>query len=318
MSDGGGEPTLVADQPHHRLWVGVALVAGFLSLLVAALWRVPREHAALSDIARQALTVAIPHWHTLEPVNEVVYGSRGFDTFGETFLLLAAVIAIGVVSRSRERRQGFIGESLAGRREQAEFDPRVARGPEDNQASSAEKAEQGRTRGPRTPDAEPLGSPFPERAEGMSVVVRGAVRFVTPILLVIGLYVVAWGYSPGGGFPGGAVILGVVLLAYVAFGYRRVAPIVRPAVVEPIEMAGALAIVVLGLLGLALAGSFFTNFLSLGQTQTIPSGGLLQAFSVSELVEVATGLTLAVFGLLTMTDDWTLHEGSAGAGKRGR
>jgi multicomponent Na+:H+ antiporter subunit B len=148
----------------------------------------------------------------------------------------------------------------------------------------------------------------------MTVVVRGAVRVVAPLLLVIGLYVVAWGYSPGGGFPGGAVVLGVVLLAYVAYGYRRIERIVRPGVIEPLEMAGALAIVVLGLLGLALAGSFTANFLPLGQVETIPSGGLLQAFSVSELVEVGTGLTLAVFGLLGMTHDWTDDEDSKSGG----
>ena len=60
------------------------------------------------------MTVAIPKWHTLEPVNEVVYGTRGFDTFGETFLLLAAVVGIGMITRSREARRGFIGEEVAG------------------------------------------------------------------------------------------------------------------------------------------------------------------------------------------------------------
>ena len=44
-------------------------------------------------IARYALEIALPQWHITEPVNEVVYGTRGFDTFGETFLLLAAVVS---------------------------------------------------------------------------------------------------------------------------------------------------------------------------------------------------------------------------------
>jgi multicomponent Na+:H+ antiporter subunit B len=283
----------------------LVLVGCVTVLFGAALWSLPREHARLLAVARQALDVALPHWHTLEPVNEVVYGTRGFDTFGETFILLSAVIGIGLVSRAREPRRGFIGEEVAGARERRQDDPPRARGRSETQADQAEREEQGSKRGPRTPDREPLGSPFPERAEGMSVVVRGAVRVVAPLLLVIGLYVVAWGYSPGGGFPGGAVVLGVVLLAYVAFGYRRIERVVRPGVVEPLEMAGALAIVVLGLLGLAFAGSFLASFLPLGQAETIPSGGILQAFSVSELVEVGTGLTLAVFGLLGMTHDWT-------------
>ena len=47
-------------------------------------------------------------------------------------------------------------------------------------------------------------------------------------------------------------------------------------------MAGALAVVVIALLGLVLAGSFLANFLpSARNPETIPSGGLLQAFSAA-------------------------------------
>jgi multicomponent Na+:H+ antiporter subunit B len=35
---------------------------------------------------------------------------------------------------------------------------------------------------------------------------------------------------------------------------------------------------------------------------------VLQAFSGSELIEVASGLTLAVFGLLGMRHDWASDE----------
>jgi multicomponent Na+:H+ antiporter subunit B len=281
------------------------VVLGLAVLLGAAVWQIPREHAPLPALAREAMTVAIPQWHTLEPVNEVVYGTRGFDTFGETFLLLAAVVGIGLLSRGREPRRGFIGEELAGAREQRASDPKEREGAAEREAGEAEAEEQGSRRGPDTPDAEPLGSPAPETAQAMTVVVRGAVRVMAPVLAVIGLYLVAWGYSPGGGFPAGGVLLGIVLLAYVSLGYRRIEGVVRPGVIEPIELVGALAIVVLGLLGLVLKGSFSANFLPLGQVQTIPSGGILQVFSASELVEVATGLTLAVFGLLGMAHDWS-------------
>jgi multicomponent Na+:H+ antiporter subunit B len=299
------ESALLDKEPEHRRGVGLLLVAGLAVLFGAAIWGLPREHAGLPPVARQALTVAIPDWHTLEPVNEVVYGTRGFDTFGETFLLLAAVVGIGVITRGREPRRGFIGEEAAGAREQEEDDPKTTSNAERQMARHAEDEEQGRDRAPDTPDVEPLGTPGPEQARGMTVVVRGAVRVVAPVLAISGLYLVAWGYSPGGGFPGGAVLLGVLLFAYVAFGYRRIQAVVRPGVVEPIEMLGALAIIVIGVLGLILKGSFSANFLPLGRLGTIPSGGILQLFSGAELVEVATGLTLAVFGLLGMMHDWT-------------
>jgi multicomponent Na+:H+ antiporter subunit B len=143
----------------------------------------------------------------------------------------------------------------------------------------------------------------------MTVVVRGAVRVVSAVLLIVGVYLVAWGYSPGGGFPGGAVIAGVILLVYVGFGYRKVRKVVRPEVIEPLELGGALLIVLIESLGLVLKGSFSANFLPAGAVQTLQSGGVLQAFSGSELIEVSTGLTLAIFGLLSMGHDWSERDG---------
>src|SRR5581483_10138053 len=93
-------------EPHHRRAVGLVLLALVTLALGATVWGLPRELAPLPAVAREALTTAQPKWHTLEPVNEVVYGSRGFDTFGETFLLLAAVVGIGLVARHREARRG--------------------------------------------------------------------------------------------------------------------------------------------------------------------------------------------------------------------
>ena len=130
----------------------------------------------------------------------------------------------------------------------------------------------------------------------MSVVVRGAVRAATPILAVTGCYLVAWGYSPGGGFPGGAVALGVVMLAYAGFGRRRLHSVLRPGLLETLEMAGA---------ALIIKGSFSANWLPLEPPATIRSGGVAQLFSAGELVEVGTGLTIAVFALLAMSHDWS-------------
>jgi multicomponent Na+:H+ antiporter subunit B len=300
---------LTEREPAHRPRLGLALTAGVVVLLGVAVAAEPREHAPLPAIARYAVAIALTRWHTTEPVNEIVYGTRGFDTFGETFLLLAAVIGISTITRGKEPRRGFIGEEVAGRHEQAEDDPPRGDDASQQEARLAESQEQSeRGHAPITPDDEMLGAAGPERAEAMTVIVRGAARVASPLLLITGIYLVAWGYSPGGGFPAGGVVLGVVLLAYVAYGYKKVRRVVRPDVVEPLEMAGALAIFLVELLGLILKGSFSANWLPLGPQQTIQSGGILQAFSGSELIEVGTGLTLAVFGLLGMGHDWTPDE----------
>jgi multicomponent Na+:H+ antiporter subunit B len=297
----------VGPEPKRRPWLALLLAAGVGAALATAYLNIPRETAKLPAVAREAMEVALPRWHITEPVNEVVYGTRGFDTFGETFLLLAAVVSVVVLTRRREPRHGFIGEHEIANKEQADIDPRVERlSDSERLARRAEQAEQpDETRKRRaTPDDDGLGAPGPERAQAMSVVVRTATRLATPVLAVAGCYLVAWGFSPGGGFPAGAVVLGVVLLLYAGFGMRRIRRVVEQRLVEVVELAGAAAIIVVELLGLALEGSFGANFLPLGPPQTIRSGGILQLFSGSELVEVATGLTLAVFSLLAMAHDW--------------
>lgn len=305
----------VEGEPKHRVAVGFVLTGGMAAALIAAVAGIPREHAALPEVARQALEVALPAWKLLEPVNEVVYGTRGFDTFGETFLLLAAVMSVVVLARPREPRRGYFGEDVAGLREQAQVDPHPPSGGEQQEARAAESSESGDSpeqghggKRPETPDAEPLGTRGRERAEAMSVVVRGAVRAATPILAVTGGYLVAWGFSPGGGFPGGAVALGVVMLVYAGFGRRRLHAALRPGVLETLEMAGAALIILTEALGLILKGSFSANWLPLEPQGTIRSGGVAQLFSAGELVEVGTGLTIAVFALLAMSHDWSPDE----------
>jgi multicomponent Na+:H+ antiporter subunit B len=301
-------------EPHHRRWLGALLVAGVAVALGTAMAGIPREHAALPAVARYALAVALPKWGLTEPVNEVVYGTRGFDTFGETFLLLAAVISVMVITRSREPRRGYFGESLAGQREQEQADPPDEPDSGEQAADAADRREAAAD-GPATPDATPLGRPAPETAQAMTVVVRTAIRVALPILATGGCYLVAEGYSPGGGFPGGAVLLGVLLLAYAGFGRRRVAAVVRPGLLEGLEMAGAVVIIVTEVLGLVLKGSFSANWLPLAAPQTIVSGGIAQLFSGGELIEVGTGLAVAIFALIGMRHDWAPDEGH-GDGER--
>ncbi|MBR7828005.1 sodium:proton antiporter [Actinospica sp. MGRD01-02] len=301
---------IVADrEPRHRLWLGLVLTLGTAVALGAAYLAAPRENAPLPSAATYALVTALPDWKLLEPVNEVVYGSRGFDTFGETFLLLAAVVSIVVLTRPREPRRGYFGEHTAGEREQQEVDPDERVDEEERATRAADTREQGKiSSGPEDPDSAPLGAHGPERAESLTVVTRTAIRVAAPILAVTGCYLVAWGYSPGGGFPGGAVLLGVLLLAYAGFGRRRIARVARPGLLETAEMAGALLIIGTELLGLVLVGSFSGNWLPLAEPGTIRSGGIVQLFSVGELIEVGTGLSIAVLGVLSISRDWAPDE----------
>ena len=286
----------------HRPLVAAALTCGVAAVFIVAFVRLHREDAALPAIARQALEMALPRWKTTEPVNEIVYGTRAFDTFAETFLLLAAVVAVTLLARGREQRHEYVGESAAARAEQSRFDPHSSAG--SRGARAAELAESPGTERPYEADHAPLGTPGPERSAQMTVVVRIAARTAAVVLAVAGVYLAAWGYAPGGGFPAGAVLAGVAVLLYAALGYRAIGRVVRPRLLESLEPAGAAAIIAVELLGLLLKGSFTANWVALAEPQTIRSGGVLQLFSGSELVEVATGLTIAIFALLGMRHEW--------------
>jgi multicomponent Na+:H+ antiporter subunit B len=294
----------------RRPAVGWILAGSTVVLLGVAAADLPREGAALPDIARQALTSALPQWRTTEPVSEIVYGTRAFDTFGETFLLLAAVVSVLLLARHRERRHEYFGEEEAGREEQQYENPgdepvgaaqRAARVADEREES--DEPENGP--GPPTPDAEPIGSTALESAQSMTVVVRVAVRTVLPFLTIAGAYLFMQGYSPGGGFPAGVVAAGLVLLTYAGFGYRRVARLARPGPLEVLELVGAVLVIIVLSLGLVLDGSFGANWLPLAPERTLRSGGTLQAFSVAELIEVGTGLTIVIFSILAIRHDWT-------------
>lgn len=286
----------IRDEPHvragwHRPWVGGPLILAVGVVLAVGLVAVPREGAALPVIARHAMQIALPVWGQAEVVSEVVYGSRGFDTFGETFLLLGAVVAVLTLARPREPRAEYVGEASAGRKAQRRLDPKEQESQDERQARTAEQGEESEASTAR-----------------MSVVVRVAVRATLPFLAVAGVYIAAWGYTPGGGFPAGAALLGVVLLAYAALGHRAVRHFARPSLLEPAELLGAMVIVLLGLAGLVAHGSMFANVIPLAQPLTILAGGNEQLYSGAELLEVATGLTIATFSLLGMRREWTVND----------
>jgi multicomponent Na+:H+ antiporter subunit B len=292
------------EEPLHRRWLGLVVAIALLGCLLLAVLHIPRGDNALPHVARRAMVDSLPAFGTTEPVSAVVYGFRAMDTFGETFLLLAAVLSVSVIARPHERRRGFVGEERAGTAEQEEVDPAERETSDQRVARQAEETEEGARKAPGLPDDEPVGSPAPEPAQAMTAVTRLAVRLALPLLAVAGLYLVVQGYSPGGGFPAGAVALGVVLLVHAAFGYGRVAGVVRPRVMEPLELVGGLAIIAALTLGLPLAGSFAAGWVPLAPPQTLRSGGIVQVFSLTELVEVGSSLVLAVFALIGLRHDW--------------
>ena len=124
----------------------------------------------------------------------------------------------------------------------------------------------------------------PVRAVGLAAV---------PFVVLVGLYVVAFGYlTPGGGFQGGAVVALGLLLVYVAAEHRAYRRLTPAAVVDVFEGGGAAAFVALALGALAGGLAFQENFLPLGKIGALTSGGSIPLLNWATAIEVTAAFLL--------------------------
>ncbi len=123
--------------------------------------------------------------------------------------------------------------------------------------------------------------------------VRAAGSGLSPVLLLFGLWVIAFGYiTPGGGFQGGVIASGGVLLLWLAGSYRDFRASSPSTLVDAAEGLGAAAYVGIGLLGLAAGTAFLYNAIPLGVAGTLTSGGTIAALNWASGIEVAAAFVL--------------------------
>jgi multicomponent Na+:H+ antiporter subunit B len=112
---------------------------------------------------------------------------------------------------------------------------------------------------------------------------------------VLALYVVAHGLvTPGGGFQGGVVAAAAFVLVFLGVEHHAYARLASTTYSEPVESFGAAAYVGLGLIALALGDAFLQNFLDLGVTGRLRSGGSAALVNWSSGLAVAGGF-LVIF-----------------------
>ncbi len=116
--------------------------------------------------------------------------------------------------------------------------------------------------------------------EPASLIVSTGCRSLFPLIILFGTYIFVHGHlTPGGGFQGGAVIAAGFLLIYL--GCRGRLGSVGPSLVESFS---GLFFVLIGLVGLAVGGSFLFNFLPAGTPYFLFSAGVIP------LIYIAIGL----------------------------
>lgn len=118
---------------------------------------------------------------------------------------------------------------------------------------------------------------------------------MVPVVLLLGLWLAAYGYvTPGGGFQGGVAVGCAGALLWTCTSYRRYQKLTPASVLDVVEGFGAAAYVIVGLIGLGLDGAFLANFLPLGDSGTLKSAGSIGLLNWAAALEVA-GANLLLF-----------------------
>jgi multicomponent Na+:H+ antiporter subunit B len=107
--------------------------------------------------------------------------------------------------------------------------------------------------------------------------------------LLVGLWLIAFGFqTPGGGFQGGVVVAGAIVLLFAGISFRAWHRFAKEEVVDPFEGLGVGGYAVIGLTALASGLPFLQELFSYGKTGTLFSVGSLPYLNLATAIEVAS------------------------------
>jgi len=121
---------------------------------------------------------------------------------------------------------------------------------------------------------------------------------LAPIVLVLGIYVVAHGHlTPGGGFQGGVVLAAALLVLYLTTGRTAFRRLRAVAAFEAVEALGALGYALIGVGGLIAGAQFLHNFIPHGHSGLL-TGGTVPLANVSVGFAVAGAIATLLSEML--------------------
>lgn len=140
-----------------------------------------------------------------------------------------------------------------------------------------------------------------------NIIVKCGADSLLPFALVFGFYIIVFGtVSPGGGFQGGVIVSAAALMLYLGYGHSTTTSAINEEFLRVNEAIGAIAYIVLALLGIFLAARFCENVLyqyfNIGDPL---SAGTITYMSYAVGYKVLTGvgfLLLTMLGLLIAED----------------
>lgn len=127
-----------------------------------------------------------------------------------------------------------------------------------------------------------------KRKRPSSEFLQTGTALLTPFIIMFGVYIFINGHlSPGGGFQGGAVVASAMLFLLLTFpGYKF-----KHTVLNWIESISGASYVIVGILGILLAGGFLDNrILPLGEYGKILSAGAIPVIYIFIGLKVGTEL----------------------------
>lgn len=124
---------------------------------------------------------------------------------------------------------------------------------------------------------------------GMSLIVKTTARWIAWFILLDGFYLLLHGHlGLGGGFAGGLKIALTFICLLLAYGKNYLSGRLKMETMRRFMAGGLLAYMLMGLLGLLIAGKLFVNFLPKGQLHQILSGGTIP------IINICIGLNIGI------------------------
>jgi len=124
-----------------------------------------------------------------------------------------------------------------------------------------------------------------------SNIIKTIAQKLFPFILLFGIYLILHGHlSPGGGFQGGVVLGTAVILLFLSYGIEETENKIKIKYLSIVEESIILFFIFIGILGMSTGHFFLKNFLPLGRTGQILSGGYMPLLNFVIGIKVAAGI----------------------------
>jgi len=143
---------------------------------------------------------------------------------------------------------------------------------------------------------------------GMTIIVKTIASWVKVLIFLFGIYIILFGHlTPGGGFAGGVILASSYVLLMLAFGREFTEKNLSLPLASKLDCVGAFLFALIAILGLALGGSFFVNFLYQkylpGKALELISAGTIPLSNIAIGLKVGASLFLVVLVLSMFRPD---------------